>query len=160
MAGAERIFWLVDIPPDWEDDPAAEPLADPRGAAGAAPAGARVEFQDVSFGYVPGRLVLHDLNFTAEPGDSVALVGHTGSGKTSIINLVAKFYLPTAGAVRIDGREVRTLTSRSLHRQTGMVQQQNFLFTGTVLDNLRLGPAGGHGGARWRPRPRNSAAAT
>jgi len=139
MAGAERIFWLVDIPPDWEDDPAAGPLPDPRGAAGGAPAGARVEFQDVSFGYVPGRLVLHQLNFTAEPGDSVALVGHTGSGKTSIINLVAKFYLPTAGAVRIDGREVRTLTGLSLHRQTGMVQQQNFLFTGTVLDNLRLG---------------------
>jgi len=142
MAGAERIFWLVDIPPDWEDDPAATPLPDPRGAAGAAraaPAGARVEFQEVSFGYVPGRLVLHNLSFTAEPGDSVALVGHTGSGKTSIINLVAKFYLPTAGAVRIDGREVRTLTSRSLHRQTGMVQQQNFLFTGTVLDNIRLG---------------------
>ena len=70
--------------------------------------------------------------------ETVALVGHTGSGKSSIINLVSKFYLPTSGELLIDGREIRTLTSRSLHRQMGMVQQQNFLFSGTVLENLRL----------------------
>ena len=144
MAGAERIFRLIDMPPDWTDAADATPLNDPRtGAArtGAAPRsapGMRIEFRDVSFGYDPGRLVLHDMNFTAEPGRMVALVGHTGSGKSSIINLVAKFYLPTRGEVLIDGREIRTLTSHSLHRQMGMVQQQNFLFSGTVLDNIRL----------------------
>ena len=93
----------------------------------------------MSFGYDPTRPVLHDVSFTAEPGKMIALVGHTGSGKSSIINLAAKFYLPTAGEVRVDGREIRTITGRSLHRQMGMVQQHNFLFAGTVLDNIRFG---------------------
>ena len=139
MAGAERVFRLIDTKPDWEDDPAARDLADPRAVAGAPKAGVHVEFRDVTFGYDPARPVLHDVNFTAAPGQTVALVGHTGSGKSSIINLVAKFYLPTAGALLLDGREIRTITSGSLHRQMGMVQQQNFLFTGSVLDNIRLG---------------------
>jgi ATP-binding cassette subfamily B protein len=69
---------------------------------------------------------------------SVALVGHTGSGKTSIINLVSKFYLPTQGEVCVDGREIRTITGGSLHRQMGLVPQQNFLFSGTVLENIRM----------------------
>jgi ATP-binding cassette subfamily B protein len=157
MAGAERVFRLIDAKPDWEDDPSATDLPDPRDIAGAsqsevgprsaaaaAPAdrsrslGFRVEFRRLSFGYDPSRLVLHDINFVAEPGQSVALVGHTGSGKSSIINLAAKFYLPTHGEVLIDGREIRSLTSRSVHRQMGMVQQQNFLFSGTVLDNIRF----------------------
>ncbi len=194
MAGAERIFRLIDWPPDWEDDPAATDLPDPRGqpavtgttgpetragpgqaapppGAGATPAaptaraapsgsaagstdragsgegprvpppvaaGVRVELQAVSFGYDPARLVLHDISFTAEPGRTVALVGHTGSGKSSIIGLLAKFHLPTRGELFVDGREIRTVTSRSLHRQMGMVQQQNHLFSGNVLDNIRL----------------------
>jgi ATP-binding cassette subfamily B protein len=141
MAGAERIFRLIDTPPDWEDAPDATDLPDPRKGRGR-PAGARVEFRGISFGYDPSRLVLHDINFEAEPGQTVALVGHTGSGKSSIINLVAKFYLPTRGEVLIDGREIRALTSHSLHRQMGIVQQQNFLFSGTVLDNIRLGRPG------------------
>ncbi len=132
MAGAERVFRLIDAQPDWTDDPAATPLPAVPGR------GVRVEFQRVTFGYDPGRPVLRDVTFTAEPGQTIALVGHTGSGKSSIINLVAKFYLPTGGELRIDGREIRTLTSHSLHRQMGMVQQQNFLFTGTVLENIRL----------------------
>jgi ATP-binding cassette subfamily B protein len=132
MAGAERVFRLIDTPPDWEDDPAAVELPRSNGL------GARVEFRHVSFGYVPGRLVLHDVDFTAEPGMSVALVGHTGSGKTSIINLVSKFYLPTQGEVCVDGREIRTITGGSLHRQMGLVPQQNFLFSGTVLENIRM----------------------
>jgi ATP-binding cassette subfamily B protein len=136
MAGAERVFRLIDAKPDWEDDPPAMALPDPR-QTGEAP-GARVEFRGVTFGYDPANLVLHKVEFTAEPGQTIALVGHTGSGKSSIINLVAKFYLPTAGELLIDGHEVRTLTSDSLHQQMGMVQQQNFLFTGTVLDNIRL----------------------
>jgi len=141
MAGAERVFQLLDTKPDWTDAPNAVALPDPRvltGAHDAAARGARVEFRDVTFGYNPKRPVLHGVSFTAEPGKMVALVGHTGSGKSSIINLAAKFYLPTAGEVMIDGREIRTLTGRSLHRQTGMVQQQNFLFAGTVLDNIRF----------------------
>lgn len=183
MASAERIFWLLDMRPDWEDDPSATALEDPRAVAhgvalsskdqgpnakegaglaadtergreatdslghlalGTSPfapargAGARVEFRHVTFGYDPERPVLHDVNFVAEPGQMVALVGHTGSGKSSIINLVSKFYLPTTGELLIDGREIRTITGHSLHRQMGMVQQQNFLFSGTVMDNVRL----------------------
>jgi ATP-binding cassette, subfamily B, bacterial len=159
MAGAERVFGLIDTPPDWEDAPDARALEDPRlrprvaaelteagqrgsDAANLAPAregsGASVEFRHVSFGYQPSRQVLHDLNFTVEPGQSVALVGHTGSGKSSIINLIAKFYLPTQGELLIDGHEIRTLTGHSLHRQMGIVPQQNFLFGGTILENIRL----------------------
>ena len=133
MAGAERVFRLIDAKPDWEDAPEAKPLPAKEGE------GMRVEFRHVTFGYDPAQPVLHDISFTAEPGQSIALVGHTGSGKSSIINLVSKFYLPTKGELLIDGREIRTLTSESLHRQTGMVHQQNFLFSGTVLDNIRLG---------------------
>jgi ATP-binding cassette subfamily B protein len=171
MAGAERVFRLIDLKPDWEDDPAATPLGDPRAAgpqatsdkdqvtrsepdqasapgnchlapgpfpAGIRAAGMRVEFRSVTFGYDPAKPVLHEVTFTAEPGQTVALVGHTGSGKSSIINLAAKFYLPTLGEVRVDGREIRTVTSHSLHRQMGMVQQQNLLFSGTVLENIRV----------------------
>ncbi|MDB6127115.1 MAG: transporter related [Verrucomicrobia bacterium] len=132
MAGAERVFRLIDAKPDWEDDPKALPLP-------VVPGGVRVEFRDISFGYDPHNLVLHGVNFVAQPGQTIALVGHTGSGKSSIINLVSKFYLPTGGELLIDGHEIRTVTSHSLHRQMGMVQQQNFLFTGTVMENLRLG---------------------
>jgi ATP-binding cassette subfamily B protein len=179
MAGAERVFKLIDAKPDWEDAPDAVDLPDPRpvpgrtspmgrvtlqddtpppgvaamgenardsesregtrfAAPGAAALGLRVEFRQVYFGYNPERLVLHDVSFVAEPGQTIALVGHTGSGKSSIINLAAKFHLPTAGELLVDGREIRTLTSRSLHRQMGMVQQQNFLFSGTVLENIRV----------------------
>jgi ABC-type multidrug transport system fused ATPase/permease subunit len=139
MAGAERVFRLIDTEPDWEDAADAADLPDPRRAGGdPAARGARVEFRGVSFGYDPAQPVLHDLNFTAAPGQAVALVGHTGSGKSSIINLVTKFYLPNRGEVLVDGREIRTLTSSSLHRQMGIVPQQNFLFSGTILDNIRL----------------------
>jgi ATP-binding cassette subfamily B protein len=150
MAGAERVFRLIDTKPDWEDAPDAVALPDPRrpaaasatagrsaNGAGAGGTGMRVEFRGVTFGYDPARPVLHDLSFTAEPGQTVALVGHTGSGKSSIINLVSKFYLPQAGELRLDGREIRTITGHSLHRQMGIVPQQNFLFSGTVFDNIR-----------------------
>ena len=158
MAGAERVFRLIDATPDWVDDPAATELPDPRKefwdatppsrstATRASPLqfypGLRVEFRDVTFGYDPARPVLHGITFTAEPGQTIALVGHTGSGKSSIINLAAKFYLPTGGELWLDGREVRTITSHSLHRQMGMVQQQNFLFSGTVLENIRFSRPG------------------
>lgn len=142
MAGAERVFRLIDTQPEWQDDPEAGELEDPgrscAGAPAAAPFGIRVEFRGVTFGYNPAAPVLHELDFAVEPGQSVALVGHTGSGKTSIVNLVAKFYLPTRGEILLDGREIRTVSSKSLHRQMGIVPQQNFLFGGTVLDNIRL----------------------
>ncbi len=136
MASAERIFRLLDTKPDWTDDPAAQALPDPR--AGGVAKGARVEFRKVSFGYDPARPVLHDVSFTAEPGQTIALVGHTGSGKSSIINLLAKFHLPTSGEVLVDGHEIRALTGASLHAQMGSVQQANFLFSGTVLENIRF----------------------
>jgi len=98
MASAERVFNLLDTKPEWEDAPDAVALPDPRaGAAGGAVAataaapGVRVEFRGVSFAYDAGRPVLHDVSFVAEPGQTIALVGHTGSGKSSIINLAAKF---------------------------------------------------------------------
>ncbi len=141
MAGAERVFRLIDTKPDWEEPADVADLPDPRrapGAAGTEAAGLRVEFRGVTFGYDPARPVLHDVTFTAEPGKTVALVGHTGSGKSSIINLVSKFYLPTAGELLVDGREIRAVRGQSLHRQTGMVLQQNFLFSGTVLENIRM----------------------
>jgi ATP-binding cassette subfamily B protein len=137
MAGAERIFRLIDTQPDWTEDPAAEPLADPRGQ-GVPVHGMRVEFRNVTFGYDPARPVLHGVSFVAEPGQTVALVGHTGSGKSSVINLVSKFYLPTSGEILVDGRDIRLVTGRSLHRQMGMVQQQNFLFSGSLMENIRL----------------------
>jgi ATP-binding cassette subfamily B protein len=143
MASAERIFRLIDTQPDWVDAPDAAELPNPRTSPGAGVAqGARVEFRSVSFGYDPARLVLRDVNFTAEPGQTIALVGHTGSGKSSIINLVSKFYLPTRGEILVDGREIRSIASRSLHAQMGTVQQQNFLFSGSVLDNILLSSPG------------------
>jgi ATP-binding cassette subfamily B protein len=130
LAGAERIFRLLDEKPEWTDDEDAVDITDCRG---------EVEFRKVTFGYDPQKPVLHDLNFKVNPGESIALVGHTGSGKSSIINLVCKFYLPTEGEIFIDGREIRKITQKSLHRQLGIVLQQNFLFTGTVMDNIRRG---------------------
>jgi ATP-binding cassette subfamily B protein len=130
MAGAERLFRLLDTRPDWLDPPQALPA--PRLSG-------RVEFRGVTFGYDREQPVLHDISFTVEPGQCVALVGHTGSGKTSIINLVAKFYLPDRGQILCDGWDIRDLQTDSLHRQLGLVLQQNFLFQGTVADNIRFG---------------------
>jgi ATP-binding cassette subfamily B protein len=130
MAGAERVLKLLDTPPDWEDAPPARPLPRLQG---------RVEFRQVYFEYVPGRPALRDISFVAEPGQTVALVGHTGSGKSSIINLLAKFYLPTTGEILLDGHEIRNVTAESLHRQMSIVNQVNFLFSGTVMENIRFG---------------------
>lgn len=133
MAGAERIFRLLDRRPDFTDAPDAIDLPEIVG---------RVEFRNLCFEYEPGKPVLRDVSFTAEPGQTVALVGHTGSGKTSIINLISKFYLPTSGELLIDGVDIRRVKSESLHQCTGIVLQQNFLFSGTVMDNIRMGRAG------------------
>ncbi len=129
MAGAERVFRLLDSPPEWSDLPTARDVS----------INGRVELRGVTFAYDPGRPVLHDINLTAEPGQTVALVGHTGSGKTSIISLITKFYLPTSGEVRIDGVSILDIRGPSLHRQMALIQQQNFVFTGTVMENIRVG---------------------
>jgi ATP-binding cassette, subfamily B, bacterial len=129
MAGAERVFGLLDTRPDWSDA---------RDAYELPPIVGRVEFRHVSLEYDPGRRVLHDVCFAALPGQTVALVGFTGSGKSSIVSLVAKLYLAEAGEILIDGHEIKRVTSLSLHRQIASVTQDNFLFAGTVLENIRL----------------------
>lgn len=133
LAGAERIFKLLDTAPEWHDPPHAIDLPPLRG---------EVRCEDLSFGYEPGQRVLQQINLFVEPGQSVALVGATGSGKTSLANLIAKFYLPTSGRVLIDGFDTRDIRSASLQRQLGIVLQQNFLFTGSVAENIRFGRPG------------------
>jgi ATP-binding cassette subfamily B protein len=133
MAGAERLFRMLDQKPEWQDAVDAKPLPVIAG---------RVEFQAVHFEYQPGRPVLRDITFTAEPGQTVALVGHTGSGKTTLVGLLQKFYLPTSGCVRVDGTDLNAVTSDSLRAQMGSVQQNNFLFAGPVLDNIRFARPG------------------
>lgn len=133
MAGAERVFELLDHAPSWRDPRSAVPMAPIVGA---------VDLHGVSFGYDPARLVLHDLELHVEPGQTVALVGKTGSGKSSLLGLLAKFYLPTSGVVAIDGVDLRDVQTDSLRSQLGTVLQTNFLFSGSVLDNVRLARPG------------------
>ncbi len=128
MASAERVFTLMELRPDVTDAPAAKTL--PR-IAGA------VTFEHVHFSYVKDKPVLHDICFDAQPGQTVALVGHTGCGKSTIINLLCRFYVPQQGRVCIDGIDLAEVTGESLHKQMGIVSQSNFLFTGTVMDNIR-----------------------
>jgi ATP-binding cassette subfamily B protein len=97
-----------------------------------------VEFQKVCFAYEPERPVLTDISFVAEAGQTVALVGHTGSGKTTLVALLQKFYLPTRGKVLVDDHDLMETTSASLHQQMGSVQQNNYLFSGSVMDNIRF----------------------
>jgi ATP-binding cassette subfamily B protein len=130
MAGGERVFTLLDTKPDVQDAPGARPLPRING---------HVKFEAVTFGYNPERPVLHDVEFEAQPGQMIALVGHTGSGKSSTISLIARFYQPQKGRVLIDGHDIRFVTGESLHRQIGLVLQVNYLFTGTVMENIRYG---------------------
>ena len=130
MAGAERVFSLLDTKPDWQDAPEAVALPRIEG---------HVELKQLGFEYLPGRPVLHEISFRAERGQTIALVGHTGSGKSTIIQLIAKLYLPTRGSVLIDGHDLQHVTGASLHREIACVTQENFLFTGSVLENIRMG---------------------
>jgi ATP-binding cassette subfamily B protein len=132
-ASAERIFQLLDTPAEVVNRPAAREIAPIQG---------EVRFEQVCFRYETtsqDRWILDHLSFAVQPGQTVALVGHTGSGKTSIISLLARFYEPQEGRILIDGQDLAETTIESLHRQLGIVTQENFLFTGTIMDNLRFG---------------------
>jgi ABC-type multidrug transport system fused ATPase/permease subunit len=129
FAGAERIFQVLDATPTVQDQPDAQPLT----------LHGHVQFEHVSFGYVPDKPVLIDVSLEANPGETVALVGPTGAGKTTIISLLSRFYDVTAGRILIDGQEIRTLPQPSLRQQLGIVLQDTFLFSGTVLANIRYG---------------------
>lgn len=130
LAAAERIFDLVDAPVELTDAADAVPLG---------PVAGRVAFEDVRFAYQPDHPVLEGIDFVAEPGQTVALVGTTGAGKTTIANLIARFYDVTGGSVKVDGVDVRAITAASLRVQMGIVPQNSFLFAGTVADNIRYG---------------------
>jgi len=130
IAGAERIFGLLDVKPAIFDSPEAKEMPAIRG---------EVEFSNVSAEYVEGQPVLCGVSFTAQPGQTIAVVGPTGAGKTTIINLIPRFYDVTGGAVLIDGLDVRHVTAESLRRQIGIVLQDTFLFSTTVMENIRFG---------------------
>jgi ATP-binding cassette subfamily B multidrug efflux pump len=133
IAGAERIYNILDEEP--------EP-ADPPDAGGLGPLRGRISFQQVTFEYDPGRPVLHDVDFVAEPGQTVALVGPTGAGKTTIASLIPRFYDATGGSVCIDGRDVREMARKNLRANIGIVLQEPFLFSGTITENIGYGRSG------------------
>ncbi len=132
-ASAERIFQLLDTEPQVKNRPGSQPLPSVRG---------HLIFEDVSFRYdttASDSWILKKINLEAKPGETIALVGATGSGKTSIISLIARFYEPQQGRILLDGIDLQSATIESLHEQIGIVTQENFLFTGTVMENLKFG---------------------
>jgi ATP-binding cassette subfamily B multidrug efflux pump len=133
LAGAERIYNILDEEPEPPDPPSAERLGEVEG---------RISFESVHFAYEPGRPVLHDVGFDIAPGQTVALVGPTGAGKTTIASLIPRFYDATGGSVRVDGHDVRRVERRSLRRHIATVLQEPFLFSGTVAENIGYGRMG------------------
>jgi ATP-binding cassette subfamily B multidrug efflux pump len=130
IAGGERIFGLLDTPVEIQDKPGALALPQIVG---------KVEFDNAKAEYKQGELVLKGVSFSAKPGQIVAIVGPTGAGKTTIINLIPRFYDVTGGSVKIDGHDVRDVTLESLRSQIGIVLQDTFLFSDTVMNNIRFG---------------------
>jgi len=130
VAGAERVFEILDTPEEPADDPDAVPLENIRG---------EVTFHNVAFSYVPGVPVIENVSFTVPAGSSLALVGPTGAGKTTIVNLLARFYDVTDGAITIDGIDVRKYTRQSLRQSFGIVLQDTYLFSDTIRENIRYG---------------------
>ena len=131
VASAERVFELLDEP---EQDPDTED-AD----AGAERVRGRIEFRDVDFSYTPDRPLIRDLSLTAEPGQTVAIVGPTGAGKTTLVNLIMRFYEIDAGSISLDGVDIRRMSRQRLRRATGMVLQDAVLFEGSIMENIRYG---------------------
>jgi ABC-type multidrug transport system fused ATPase/permease subunit len=131
-ASAQRIFLLLDTEPEVVDAAAPTKLTQVRG---------EVTFDHVTFGYDPTRPVIHDLSLTIPPGETLAIVGPTGHGKSTLVQLLSRFYDVQQGAVRLDGQDVRTLGQQDLRRHVGVVLQDNILFSGSVLDNLRMARA-------------------
>lgn len=130
LAAAERVFRLLDEGPERRDVPDAEELAEVSGC---------VEAEHVDFGYLPGQTIIHDLSFQAQPGRLIAIVGPTGAGKTTLINLLMRFYDPQKGCIRVDGKENEALTRKSLRQAYAMVLQDTWLFYGTIAENLAYG---------------------
>jgi ABC-type multidrug transport system fused ATPase/permease subunit len=129
-AAGERVAEILDAATENYGEPAGPPVAR---AAG------RVEYRNVSFSYRPDVPALHDINLVAKPGQCVALVGHTGAGKSTLVSLLSRFYEATGGDILLDGRKVAEIPLRDLRQQIGVVSQETFLFNGTILDNLRFG---------------------
>ena len=130
LAGAERVFEIIDTPSEQNDPPDAAPLAALRG---------EVRFEEVSFGYRPGMPVIKGMTVEARAGETLALVGPTGAGKTTLINLLTRFYEIDSGRITIDGKDIRSIRKDDLRRRLGIVLQETFLFSGTVLENIRYG---------------------
>lgn len=134
ISAAERIFEILDTPAEITDEEGCMPLPQIQGA---------VSFEHVSFAYTdePEKLVLEDVNFEIKPGETIALVGPTGAGKTTIVNLIGRFYDVTEGTIRIDGYDIRKAALHSLRSQLGVMTQDTFLFSGTVRENICYGKA-------------------
>jgi ATP-binding cassette subfamily B multidrug efflux pump len=130
LAGSERVFEVLDTRPEPKDEPEAQALQNIRG---------HVQFQDVRFGYDADVPILKNMNLEAHPGETIALVGPTGAGKTTIINLLTRFYDIQSGSIRIDGVDIRNIRRDDLRLQLGLVLQDTFLFSDTVMENIRLG---------------------
>jgi ABC-type multidrug transport system fused ATPase/permease subunit len=133
MAALDKVFELLDEEPDLIERPDAIELPTVRG---------EIRFEDVSFSYGSGDYALRDIDLTVPPGQTVALVGETGAGKSTFAKLVARFYDPTEGRVLVDGHDLRDITERSLRSQLGVVPQEGFLFSGTIGDNIAFGRTG------------------
>jgi ATP-binding cassette subfamily B multidrug efflux pump len=130
LAGAERVFEIIDTQPELEDSPNALPLESIRGD---------VRFNHVQFGYLPGIPVIQDMSLHARAGQAIALVGPTGAGKTTLVNLLSRFYDVDGGAITIDGKDIHQVQKASLRSQLGIVLQDTFLFSGSVMENIRYG---------------------
>lgn len=130
IAYLERIFETIDEPVNVKDAPDAVEMP---------PIVGKVEFKDVCFSYEDGIRILNKVNFTANPGDTYAIVGPTGAGKSTIVNLICRFYNVDSGEILIDGTDISKTTLKSLRRQMGIMMQDSFIFSGTIMDNIRYG---------------------
>jgi len=130
LAGAERVFEIIDTTPELADKPNAQSLEQVEG---------RVVFKDVRFSYEPGTEVIRGMNFEAYPDHTLALVGPTGAGKTTMINLLSRFYDVDSGSILVDGKDIRDVKTKDLRRSLGIVLQDTFLFSDSVMENIRYG---------------------